>query len=191
MLNAIDSLATCITTNESRIACGPPPTAEMGRSRIQASTLADTPPEAGPYTTEAPPRPEKEGLPQVENEVRARITNRLRGAPTTYLHLEGDESDHEEPAPAAIKYSNPGVSSKLRMFDTTMIISVMWPHAVVYSPTIVYENISSMVFIDGYITIMSRESLPIKKLMSQRHTHSLPTNPMSRTQVWNVQLWQV
>ena len=49
-----------------------------------------------------------------------------------------------------------------------MVRSVMWPHEVVYSPTaqpIVYENISSMAFMDGYITVMSGESLLIKNLM--------------------------
>ena len=37
-----------------------------------------------------------------------------------------------------------------------------------YMPTtqpVAYENILSMAFVDGYITVMNRESLPIKKLM--------------------------
>ena len=37
-----------------------------------------------------------------------------------------------------------------------------------YTPTaqpISYENISSMAFVDGYITVINREPLPIKKLM--------------------------
>ena len=88
---------------------------------------ADTPQEAGPSTAEAPTPLEKEGLPQVEDEVKARITDRLRGAQTTYLHITDDESDHEEPSPTAAKCKNPGVSGKLRIIDTTiaMVRSVM------------------------------------------------------------------
>ena len=49
-----------------------------------------------------------------------------------------------------------------------MVKSVRWPHEFVYTPTaqrVAYENISSMAFVDSYITVMNRESLPLKKLM--------------------------
>ena len=53
---------------------------------------ADTPPEAGPYITEAPPPEEKDGFPQVEDYVRARIADRPDGALTICLHIPDDES---------------------------------------------------------------------------------------------------
>ena len=95
------------------------------------SMSADTVQEPGPSNTGAPPPLEKEGLPQVEDKVRDRIADRLRGVPTAYLHLTDDESDDEEPALAAGKCRNPEVSGKLRTIDTTMVRSVMWPHEVV------------------------------------------------------------
>ena len=79
VLNAIDSLAILVTANESRFAHGLPATAEM--------------PEAGPHPIDAPHPLEMEGLSQIEADVRAKIADRLRGAPTTHLHLTDDESD--------------------------------------------------------------------------------------------------
>ena len=116
MLNAIGLLAICITANESRFAHGPPPTAKMapvGRSRTQVSTSADTPPEAGPYLPETLPPVDMEGLPQVKDQVRVRIADRLRGVLTTYLCLMDDESDHKDTTLAAGRRKNTGVSSKL------------------------------------------------------------------------------
>ena len=164
MLDDIGSLATCIIVNESRIACGPPPTTDtvpVGSSRPQASTSADAPPEAGPCHPEALPLVQTKGLPQVEDEVRASIADRLR-------HLTDYKSDHEDETPAAGKRKNPGVSGKLRTIDTTMVKSVRWLHEFVYTPTaqpVAYENISSMAFVDSYISVMNREPLQIKKLM--------------------------
>ena len=129
VLNAIGSFVTCITANESRIARGPPPTADtapVGSSRTQASMSADAPPEAGPCHPALPPV-QMEGLPQVEDQVRACIADRLRGVPTTYLHLTDNESDPEDATPAAGRRKNPGVSSKLRtIIDTTMVKAVRW-----------------------------------------------------------------
>ena len=101
-------------------------------------------PEAGLCPVEAPHLLEKEGLCQIEADVRAKITDRLRGAPTTHLHLTDEVSDQAEPAPATAKCKISGVSGKIRTVDTTMVRSVMWPHEVVYSPTvqrIMYEHI--------------------------------------------------
>ena len=96
---------------------------------------ADTAQEAGPSTSGVLPPLEKEGQPQIEDEVRARIVERLTGSSTAYLHLTEDESDHEEPAPAPGKCRIPRISCMLRTIDTTMVRSVIWPHEVVYSPT--------------------------------------------------------
>ena len=49
-----------------------------------------------------------------------------------------------------------------------MVKLVRWPHEFVYTPmaqAVAYKDISAMAFVDGYITVMNRESLPIKKLM--------------------------
>ena len=61
-----------------------------------------------------------------------------------------------------------GVSGKLHTIDTSMVKSVRWPHEFMYTPTaqpVAYKNISSMAFVDGYIIVMTREPLLIKKLM--------------------------
>ena len=130
VLDAIDSLVTCETANESRIAQGRSPTIDTAparSTRTQASTSAN-PPEAGPGHPEALPPVETEGLPQVEDQVRSSIVDRLIEVPTTYLHLIEDESDREDTTPADARRKNPEVSNKLRTIDTTVVKLVRWPY---------------------------------------------------------------
>ena len=60
------------------------------------------------------------------------------------------------------------VLGKLRTADTTVVHQVTWPHEVIYSPSAkpaIYDQLCSMAFVDGYITVMSREPPHIKVLM--------------------------
>ena len=56
----------------------------------------------------------------------------------------------------------------MRTADTTIFCQVTYPHEVVYSPSaqpVAYEQISSRAFVNGYITIMSKELPHIKALL--------------------------
>ena len=114
------------------------------------------------------PAPDKDGLPEVEEAVQAWITDRLQGATSVFLPVTDNNSDQDEPTQAAVRRRTQGVRGKLRTADTIVVRSVTWPHEVVYAPnaqTIVYEHISTMAFVDSYITVMAKESHNIKTLM--------------------------
>ena len=49
-----------------------------------------------------------------------------------------------------------------------MVHWVTWPHEVIYSPSAqptIYDQLSSMSFVDGYLRVLSREPTHIKALM--------------------------
>ena len=105
--------------------------------------------------------PAVDALPDMEDQVRVRITDRLRDAPTSYLPTTDDESD-------AYEHKNRGVSGKLRTSDTTVVRQVTWHHEVVYYPSaqpVVYEQIFSMAFVNGYIIIISKDLPHTKAFM--------------------------
>ena len=99
-------------------------------------------------------------FPQVEDMF---YLDQLQGAADAHLPINDNESDQEEPIQAADRSWSPVVSGKLWTADTTMVRSVTLPHEVVYSPTaqpVVYQHISTMAFVDSFITVMSQESSP-------------------------------
>ena len=54
------------------------------------------------------------------------------------------------------------------MADTVVVKTLTWPHEVLYTPSaqpIVYENISSVAFVDEYITVMGKESSNSRAIM--------------------------
>ena len=60
------------------------------------------------------------------------------------------------------------VNGKLRMADTVIVKTLLWPHKVLYTPIsqpIVYKNIPSVAFVDGYITVMGQEPSRIRSIM--------------------------
>ena len=53
-----------------------------------------------------------------------------------------------------------GVSGKLKTADTTVVHQVTWPHDVIYTPSgqpAMYDQLNSMAFVDGYLTVMAKE----------------------------------
>ena len=60
------------------------------------------------------------------------------------------------------------MSGKLRTADNTVSHRVTWPHEVIYSMSAepaTYEHLSSMAFVDGYLTVRLREPPRIQVLM--------------------------
>ena len=58
-----------------------------------------------------------------------------------------------------------GKLGKLRTADTTVVYHITWPHKVTYKrsgQTAVYEELSSMAFVSGYLTAMAREPKHVK-----------------------------
>ena len=60
------------------------------------------------------------------------------------------------------------MSGKLRTADTTVNHRVTWPDEVIYSPSAqptIYDQLSSIAFVNGYLTVMFREPPYVKALM--------------------------
>ena len=60
-------------------------------------------------------------------------------------------------------------SGKLRSANTAAVHRVIFPHEYVYTPDgqpAMYESMSSMAFVSGYMTIMDLQPEPLSKLMS-------------------------
>ena len=109
-----------------------------------------------------------DGLQGIEEQVKARIADRLRGAPAAYLPTTDEDSCQDEPTQASRRRRSKDVSFKLRTADTTVVHQVTWPYEVIYSPSAqlaIYDQLSSMAFVDGCITVMSTESPHIKVIM--------------------------
>ena len=72
-------------------------------------------------------------LQDTEEQVRARIADRLRGTPDAYLLTTDEDSGQDKPTQASERRRSKGVSGKLRTADTTVIHQVTWPIEVIYS----------------------------------------------------------
>ena len=90
----------------------------------------------------------------------ARITDRLRGEPATYLTSTDDESDAYNYSTALPRKKPKGTSDILRTADTKVVNLITWPHEMIYTHTgqeAVYEELSSMAFVNGYLCAMAME----------------------------------
>ena len=109
-----------------------------------------------------------DSLPGLEDTVRARIVDHQWGAPVDYLSGTDEDSDQDDPLQMVARRPKHGVSGKLRTTDNVVVKTLTWPHEVLYMPSaqpIVYESISTMAFVDGYITVMAKELPRISAIM--------------------------
>ena len=67
------------------------------------------------------PPADPDGLQSVEDQVRAKIADRLRGPPAAVLPTTDDESDPDDQARALERKKPKGVSDKLRTADSTVV----------------------------------------------------------------------
>ena len=78
-----------------------------------------------------------------------------------------------------------GNSGNLKTADTTVVHHITWPHEVTYTTSrqpAVYEELSSMAFVNGYLTVMAREPeqvtckmlLHLQELMEDEEAYSWP-----------------
>ena len=104
----------------------------------------------------------------MEEQIHCRITQCLRVAQPAFLPTTDEESEPEDQAPAQPREKHKGTSGKLRMADTTDVNQIPWPHQLIYTPSgqpAVYEDLSSMVCVNGYLSVMPLESQDIKARM--------------------------
>ena len=98
----------------------------------------------------------------MEDAVRRQVAERLRG--TTACPATTDEKSGDELPPASHSRRKP-VSGRLRTVDNTVVSQVTWPHELIYSPSgqpAVYETLSTMSFVNGYIEVLNTVSQDTK-----------------------------
>ena len=97
-------------------------------------------------------------------EVRARMVNHLKGAPTLYIVTDDDTaSEDEEAPPTHMKWGLK--SSKCRIADSLVTKQIVWPHEVVYTSQgqpAVYSELSVALFVSGYFTVLAEVCEDIK-----------------------------
>ena len=84
-----------------------------------------------------------------------RITEHLRRVSDVYLPTADDE------APAQCRKKSKGTWGKLTAADTTVVNQITWPHARIHTPSVkrdVYTELSSMAFVNGYLSVMATET---------------------------------
>ena len=104
----------------------------------------------------------------MEEQVCCRIIQHLRGTQPAYLPTTDEKSESEDQAPAQPRKKYKGTSSKLRTADTTVMNQVIWPHELIYTPsgqTAVYEALSKLAFVNGYLSVLTLELKNIKARM--------------------------
>ena len=82
----------------------------------------------------------------------------MRASYSSFLANTDDELDGEEEEQLHVTRRSNITSGKLRTADTTALKQVLCPHELVFTPEgrpVVYESISYMAFINGYLSIMS------------------------------------
>ena len=74
----------------------------------------------------------------------------------------------DEDAPATTRRKAKGTSGKLRTADTAVVKQITWCYLVIYTCSgepATHENLDSMNFVNGYLTVMAMEPVHIKAKM--------------------------
>ena len=96
------------------------------------------------------------------------VEQRVSAAPHTALAITNDETDGEEEPRSHTSKGATGSSGKLRSANTSAKHTVIWPHEYVYTPEgqpTDYESMSSLAFVEGYMTIMDMQPKCARKHM--------------------------
>ena len=104
----------------------------------------------------------------MEEQVYRRVAKYFRGALPVYLPTIDEDTGADDEAPAQHRKKHKGTSSKLRTADTTVVNQVAWPHKPIYTPSgqpAMYEELSSMASVNGYLAVTALESEQIKGRM--------------------------
>ena len=105
---------------------------------------------------------------RIEEQVHRRVAEHLRGALPDYLHITDDNSGADDEALAQPRKEHKWTSRKLRRVDTMVINQVTWPHELIYTHSdqpAIYDQLSSMAFVNGYLAVMALESDQVKMRM--------------------------
>ena len=130
---------TCLHTHKMTQPL-PPPVPAPGSTR-ETESVTTTPP-----------------LPDISEAVRARVAQRLQGAPDSFLLTDEDSPSDEDTS--LRKRKRTMKSGKLRTQDTHVVIRIKWPHEVVcsaFSKAPVYEELLLASFTNGYLGIVAEE----------------------------------
>ena len=95
-----------------------------------------------------------DALQGMDNQVHARIADHLRGVPAASFSIMNDESDPDDVAQAQVRRKPKGMSGRLRMADTIVMLQVIWPYKVIYTHSgqpAACNQLDSMAFINGYL----------------------------------------
>ena len=100
--------------------------------------------------------------------MRIRLAERLMGIPAGYLPTTDEDSGQDDPPQVPAQRKSKGVSGKLWTADTTVVHRVTWLHEVINalsSQPAIYDQLSSIAFVDRYLAVLSREPPHTKALM--------------------------
>ena len=89
----------------------------------------------------------------------------MRRAPIFSFPTIDDNSDLEDRSQVQVRRKSKWVSGRLCTAHTTVVWLVTWPHKVTYTPSDqpdVYDQLDTMGFVNGYLTVMARETEKIK-----------------------------
>ena len=101
----------------------------------------------------------------MEEQLHQRVVERLSGAMPTYLPTTDDDlGDDEQTSTQPQKIH----LRKFRMADHTVIKHITWSHELIYTTSgqpAIYEELSAMYFVNGYLAVTVVESEENKPLM--------------------------
>ena len=100
----------------------------------------------------------------VAEKVWTRIASRLRGA--SALFIQTDEETASEDDQVAPIYRKRGLKlGNLHTADTVVTKRITWPHEVIYTSQgepAIYEELSAVLFINGYLTVLVEYTEEVK-----------------------------
>ena len=114
----------------------------------------------------------------MEEAVLRKVANHLRGTIPAYAVNTDDNSVDEEMTSPQPKKLQKAISSKLRPANNMVVKQIMWPHKLIYTPAglpSVYENLSLMLFVNGYLEVLATVNEDTKGLMLS-HLQELMTD---------------
>ena len=104
----------------------------------------------------------------MEEQVGTRIAEHMMIAPIVSFPTTDDDSDLEYKAQVQARRKSKAVSGRLHMAESTVMWQVTWHHKVTYTLSgqpAFYDQLDTMDFVNGYLTVMARETEKIKARM--------------------------
>ena len=154
MIQSLGALTTALAAINTKV-----DSLTMNRAP-KAATSPEQPSTSQPCAMENPPTAASSAVPDpsIEEQVRIWVAQQMRESYPSFLANTNDELDGDEEEQPQVTRRYYITSGKLRTADTTAVKQVLWPNELVFTQEdrpAVYDSLSSMAFINGYLTIMS------------------------------------